>query len=316
MNKKAFNEASAFLIHPSSLILHPFTVVDVRGLIKQLAAREEAFLRGEQFLAPCVGGGQVRVSLDGLVQTFRTRPRNFEGWGIFKQFDEATAEVCEEASLPQIAGYLRLLKPVRVRLAERLRGRTWLAYPSNVEEARMQLGAHGELQVHLVSEGVRFEGVVAHTDGCNYFYGEPDRRADASLAERLRKLLRQGVEPQDIKWKGITPETRAVYALATEFAPEFGHVRRRRRAERAKQLEEKRLRDALALSGGQLVGYEEDDDENWRVAWETRNGWSHVSTVAKRDLTIVSAGICLSGYDSDFDLQSLVGVVEKSGEYD
>lgn len=290
--------------------------MDVRQLIKRLAAREEAFLRGEQFLAPSVGGGQLRVSLDGLVQTFRPRPRDFEGWGIFKPVDDATAEVCEEASLPQVASYLKFLRPLRVRLAERLRGRTWLAYPANVEDARRQFGARGELQVHLVSEGARFEGIVAYTDGGNYFYGELDRRADATPAERLRQLLRQGVEPHDINLKGITPEIRAVYALAAEFAPAFGHLRRRRKAERAKQLEEKRLRDALAMSGGQLVGYEEDEDKNWRVSWLARDGESHVSTVAKRDLTVVCAGICLSGYDSDFDLQSLVGVVEKSWEHD
>jgi hypothetical protein len=263
-----------------------------------------------------VGGGHVRVSLDGLVCAFRPRPRDFEGWGIFKPADDATAEVCDEATLPQVAGYLKLLKPLRVRLAERLRRRTWLAYPANVEGARVRSGAGGELRVHLVSEGSRFEQVVAYTDGCNAFYGEPDRRADPADAERLRQLLRQGVEPHDVNWKGITPETRAAYALATEFAPEFGHVRRRRRAERAKQLEEKRLRDALALNGGKLVEYEEDEDENWRVVWQTRDGEGHVSTVAKRDLTVVSAGICLSGYDSRFDLQSLVGVVEKAWEYD
>jgi hypothetical protein len=290
--------------------------VDIRRLINRLAAREEA-LRGGQFLAPCVGGGQVRVSLDGLVQTFRPRPRNFEGWGIFKPLDDATAEVVAEATLPQVARYLKLLKSLRVRLAERLRGGTWLAYPANVEAARGKFGAGGELRVHLVAEGARFEGVIAYTDGCNYFYGEPDRRADPALAARLRKLLRQGqvIEPRDINWKGITPETRAVYALAAEFAPEFGHVRERRKAERAKQLEEKRLRDALALNGGELVGYE-DDEENWRVVWQTRHGEEHISTVAKRDLTVVSAGICLSGYDRDFDLQSLVGVVEKSWDYD
>jgi hypothetical protein len=290
--------------------------VNVRQLIKRLAAREEAFLRGEQFIAPCVGGGQVRVSLDGLVQTFRPRQRDFEGWGIFKPVDDATAEVVDEASLPQVARYLKLLRPLRVRLAERLRGRTWLAYPANDADAHAQFGAHGALRVHLVSEGARFEGVVAYTDGGNYFFGEPDRRAEPALAERLRQLLRQGVEPRDINGRGITPEMRAVYALAAEFAPAFAPMRRRRRAEHAKQLEEKRLRDALALSGGQLVGYEEDEDENWRVVWQLRDGESHVSTVAKRDLTIVCAGICLSGYDSDFDLQSLVGVVEKSWEYD
>lgn len=281
--------------------------MDIRQLINRLAAREEA-LRGEQFLAPCVGGGQVRVSLDGLVCSFRPRPRDFEGWGIFKRVDDGTAEVVEEATLPQVAGYLKLLQPLRVRLAERLRGRMWLAYPVNVEDARGQSGAGGELRVHLVSEGARFEQSIAYTDGCNYFYGELDRRADARIAERLRKLLRQGVEPRYITWKGITPETRAVYALATEFVSKFNRKGMCR-------TEEKRLRDALALSGGELIEYE-DEGTNLRVAWQTRNGGSHVSTVAKRDLTVVSAGICLSGYDRDFDLQSLVGVVENSWEYD
>jgi hypothetical protein len=285
--------------------------VDIRQLINRLAAREEAFLRGGQFLAPCVGGGQVRVSLDGLVCSFRPRPRDFEGWGIFKPVDETTAEVVSEASVPQVAGYLKLLQPLRVRLAERLRGQTWLAYPSNIEEARCQPGACGELRVHLVSEGARFEGAIAYTDGRNWLYGEPDRRADALVAERLRKLLRQSVEPDWINWKGLTPEMRAVYALAAEFAPEFGRLRKRRKDERAKQLEAQRLRAALAMNGGELLDYT-DEGDYWRVAWQTRSGEGHVSTVAKRDLTVISAGICLSGCDTDFDLQSLVGVVEKA----
>ena len=33
--------------------------------------------------------------------------------------------------------------------------------------------------------------------------------------------------------------------------------------------------------------------------------------VSKRDLTVISSGICLSDRDRDFDLQSLVGVIEK-----
>jgi hypothetical protein len=267
-----------------------------------------------RFLAPCVGGGRVRVSLDGLVQTFQVRPRGFEGWGVFAAVDERRARVVAEATLAQVAGYLKLLRPLRVRLVERLRGRTWAAYPACNEEAWRRFGLEGELRVHLVAEGARFEGVLAYTDGRNWLGGEPDRRADARDAECLRELLRQSVEPHCVNLKGITPEMRAAYALATEFAPAFRHVRRGREADRARQREESRLRTALALNGGALVDYADEGDNCWRVRWRTRAGEEHVSSVERRDLTIVNAGICLSGRDADFDLQSLVGVVENGWE--
>jgi hypothetical protein len=48
------------------------------------------------------------------------------------------------------------------------------------------------------------------------------------------------------------------------------------------------------------------------VEWTTSEGLRHTSAVTKTDLTVVSSGICLSGRDRDFDLLSLVGVVEGS----
>ncbi|MDQ1610899.1 MAG: hypothetical protein QOG00_830 [Pyrinomonadaceae bacterium] len=298
-------------IHSPFTIYHSLLrIVDVRRLIETLAAREEA-QRGMQFLAPCVGGGWVRVSLDGLVQRFRPEPHDFEGWGVLEAIDDRTARVVSEATLVQVEAYLKLLKPLPVRLAARLRGRTWLASPLNAEDARRQFDVTSDgLQVHLVSDGARFEVLTAYTDGCHWLGGELDRRADARVAERLRKLLWQGVAPRYITWKGITPETRAAYTLAAEFAPARGRGRKGRAADRLKQLEEARLGDALALGGGTLVDYEDEGDAHWRVAWQTSGGETHVSIVARRDLTIFDAGICLSGYDRDFDLQSLVGVVE------
>jgi hypothetical protein len=248
----------------------------------------------------------VRVSLDGLVQTFQTRPRDFEGWGVFEAIDERTARLVHEATLAQVAGYLSRLNSLRVQLVERVRGRTWLAWPANVEEARRRFGPEGELRVHLVSEGARFEGALACTDGRNWFYGEPDRRADARACEHLRELLRQGIAPRLVNGKGITPEMRIAYEMATRFVPAFAR-------ERAHQAAEQRLRDALALNGGRLADYE-DEGDNWRVAWQTSDGARYVSTVAKGDLTVICAGICLSGQDADFDLHTLVGVVEGACE--
>ncbi|WP_366039864.1 hypothetical protein [Microcoleus sp. PH2017_05_CCC_O_A] len=53
-----------------------------------------------------------------------------------------------------------------------------------------------------------------------------------------------------------------------------------------------------------------DRADYWLVEWTSASGEHHSSAIAKNDLTVMSSGICLSGLDKDFDLQSLVGVVE------
>ena len=280
---------------------------DIRALINKLAA-EEAALHATRFLAPCLPGLRVCVRVSGLLYTFRPAPAdaNFEGWGIFRARDAQIAEVIGEATLPQIVKYLQLFKALRLRLAARLRGRTWLAYPVDETDARQQGMPVEPCTVRLVSGAQLFEQIVARCDGAQVWYEDLDRRADPRIAERLRKLLRQRVLPPYITWKGITPEMRAAYALATTHAPEFADARQREHAEA-------RLRNALALGGGTLCDYE-DQDDHWLVNWHTRDGEFHTSAIAKRDLTVLSAGICLSDQDRLFDLQSLVGVVERQWE--
>ena len=65
---------------------------------------------------------------------------------------------------------------------------------------------------------------------------------------------------------------------------------------------------ALAFAGGQLHDLM-DRGDLWLVDWTTPDGEKHRSAIDKQDLTVVSAGICLSDLDRHFDLQSLVGVI-------
>lgn len=282
-------------------------MTDIRKLLKQIGDRELQ-LHHTQFMAPCVRGGRLRTSVGGMVYTFAPQPRNFEGWGIFEPLDRKTARLLAEPSLPQIAEYLQLLKPLRLRLAYVLKEKTWLAYPVNESDMQQRLGVAKPVPVHLVTEGVAFEPIIARWDGGGWWFDELDRRADPLVGEQLRVQMQQVTPTASLQFKGITPEMRTVYDLATAQAKEF-------QSQMQQQRDEKRLRQALRQGGGELREFR-DRDDHWLVEWTTADGEHHTCAIAKNDLTVVSSGICLSGRDRDFDLQSLVGVIEARDSWD
>ena len=284
--------------------LHFVFMSDIKRLLDSISKQEDQ-LHSTYFVAPCVRGGQVKAKVAGLVYTFTPDPREFEGWGVFLPLDEKIAGVAEEADLHLISEYLKLLKSVRLRLVHSLHHRTWLAYPVNESDARQRWGAPRPVMVHLVEGAADFEQIIARWDGSTFWLEEIDRRADPEIADLMRKALRDVTPPESIQFKGITPEMRAAYNLATQQAEGFQHIIQRHR-------DEERIKNALRMAGGSLQQFHERGDY-WIVEWTTSDGELHTSAIARRDLTVISAGICLSGRDRDFDLQSLVGVIEGRG---
>ncbi|HLK54942.1 MAG TPA: hypothetical protein VKU00_00170 [Chthonomonadaceae bacterium] len=296
--------------------------------IMDTIAQQEAQFQNSRFLAPCVQGGQVRARIAGLVKTFRPRPADFAGWGLFQPREGGVAEMVEEAGLPLVMEYLNPLPALRLRLAYALQDLTWLAYPINESDARQRLGSAKPLVVHLVTEGAPFEPIVARGGGGAWWFEMCDRRADPIQTEKLQEALRRLVLPEEVQFPGLTPEMRAVYGLVASAEDGFETLRLRREAERAererrqaaerlhqqRQQDATRLRKALQVGGGNLAEFR-DRGEYWLVDWSTRNGQRHTSAICKRDLTVISSGICLSDQDRDFDLQSLVGVIEKRDRY-
>jgi len=269
-------------------------------IVRDLAQQERA-LHHTTFLAPCVAGGEIQTRIAGLVRTFKPKPRNFEGWGLFRAVNERVAELAEDASLPLVGQYLSLLEPaLRLCLAHQLRGRTWLAYPANESDARQRWSEPRPLPVHLVTDGGQFEQVIARWDGSAWWFEEIDRRADPRMAESLRSALRDVTPPEELRFGGLTPEGRTAYDLAAQQTAEFFALIQQRR-------DEARLAEALRTAGGELRDFQ-DRGEYWVVDWTTRDGDRHTSAIARQDLTVMTAGICLHN-ERDFDLQSLVGVV-------
>ncbi|MBD2093068.1 hypothetical protein H6F67_24785 [Microcoleus sp. FACHB-1515] len=272
-------------------------MTDIRKLLTEIADAE-AQLRSTQFLAPCVKGGQVRTKVSGMVYTF-TLKQKFEGWGIFQPVNEQQATLIETANLPQIVAYLQQFSIARLRLASRLQHQTWLAYPVNEADMRQRFKTVKPVAVHLVTEGVAFEQIIARWNGNSCWFEEVDRRADPAIAETLQLALKQQISVEELRFKGLIPEMRSLYQLVADRTEGFSQPQR----------DQKRLNQALKLGGGELQQFH-DRGDYWTVDWTTADGTRHTSAIAKTDLTVVSSGICLSGRDRDFDLQSLVGVME------
>lgn len=291
---------------PSSFVASAGEMASIRRLLSTLAAKEDE-LRGTRFLAPCVRGSEVRLRGGGLVYAFTPQPRDFEGWGVFEPLDESTAELIEEAGPRLVGEYLKPFKQIRLRLAYRVQGQTWLASPVNEADARQRLGTRDPQHIYLTSEGAQFEQVVARWDGAACWFEEMDRRADPTNAELLREALRDKTPPAYLAWKGCTPEMRGCYVQAVQQRKGF-------RQKLRYQSDEQRLHEALAFSGGHLISFEEQND-CWEVTWVTPNEYTYASTIRKQDLTVIDAGFCLSGQDSDFDLQSLVKVAEAGDDW-
>lgn len=272
---------------------------DVTDAFNRLAAAEERFLACE-FLAPAVQGGRVQVRIASVLCTLRTRPTDFEGWGVFRPASHAEATLVRQARLAERAQYLSLFPLVRLILVGKEQGQ-WFAVPAHRADARFRV--EGTIPVRLVEEGQVFEVVESRFDGANFWYAGPDARWDPATASYLRQQLGSLTAPEKLQRSGLTAEERAAYAL--NYWPRYEATEEARRTR-----EERRLRGALAHAGAELKDYVERQDV-YTVTYEV-DGQRHVSAVSKKDLSVQLAGICLSGEDEKFDLQSLVGVIREA----
>lgn len=275
-------------------------------LINKLAAAEAA-LRGQAFLAPLAGDGRARVRVGGLVYELAVRAPA-PGWWLCRATGPAAA-VAEAEAPPWLRGdYLALWPALRLVLLEPAGPAAWLALPLNPSDVRQRFGLAGPLLLRLVEGGQPFERVLARVDGAVLWYDDVDRRADPATAEALRAALAAHERTPDEagpRLPNLTPGERMAYELLAERSAAA-------RAAAARRSTERRLSQALAIGGARLLGYQ-DAPGGYRVAWE-RDGVRSV-TFVDAGLSVVSAGICLSGEDHRFDLASIVGVVREAPDF-
>jgi hypothetical protein len=255
-----------------------------------------------------------------MIYGFTPKPQDFEGWGIFQPVDAKNATLIESAEVWHIDEYLQSLPTLRSRLIYQLQNQTWLAYPVNEADMQQRFGNVRPIVVHLVSEGTSFDMIVARSLGSTFYFEAVDRKADPEQAEQLQTNIKRLTPIADLRFPGLTPEMRTAYGLVARQTAGFPmptaetQVPEQSHPPRLMHRDERRLRNALATGGGNLDRFQ-DKGDYWTVEWRTSDGEAHTSAISKQDLTVVTAGICLDGFDADFDLQSLVGVVEQRWDY-
>lgn len=271
----------------------------IHDALDRLAAEERKFVDAE-FLAPVLRGGRVGVRIAGVVCQMRASPADFEGFGVFRATSHAAASLVREAKLSERRKYLQLFPRVLLVVSSRTPKAT-RAVPSNEPDARFSVD--GEIPLRLVDEAELFDTIVARFDGSQFWFDELDPRADPAAAPYLREALAKMADPKRLARPALTPGHRAAYLL--NYRERLSSI-----VEDERTRHERRLRDALEHAGASLRDFSEHQNE-YRVTYEV-DGRRHVSVVRKDNLTVQTAGICLSGRDRDFDLGSLVGVLRES----
>lgn len=265
------------------------------NLFNKLASEEQAFNKVE-FISPVIRGQKVRVRIAGVVMSLAVvRPEDFSGWGIFQPISFRSARWVRDPSLKEISAYLRLFPKVRLVLAFR-RKRAWYGVPATESDRRF--GFQQAVPVHLAEQCGRFDTAVVRFDGSQCWFESADPRRSRKIADRLRGQLQDYVELEAGDFAGCTPVETDIYETCLL-----------QRLEHRKDSDEARIERSLLRAGAKYFSHHERG-ESFVVRYEVE-GKSYHSTVDKGSFAIQSAGICLSGYDANFDLQSLVGVIRE-----
>jgi hypothetical protein len=162
---------------------------------------------------------------------------------------------------------------------------------------------NGPVPVHLVERAERFRHLTARFDGFNFWFDRLHPGRNPARAAYLRNSLDADLDVERLNRPGLLPQEKRLYA-------ELLKMERIRR----EPPERRELREALQHAGAELASYYQMG-KAYNVTFVV-DGVRHTSMIRGDDLTVLSAGFCLSDEDEKFDLQSLVGVIREGRRMD
>lgn len=263
-------------------------------LFGKLAEEENNFLK-TRFLSPVLKDKPIRVRISGIILEFSiSRPKNFSGWGIFQPLDHKQARFVRAPSMSEKSEYLKLFPVIRLILCKRNDDK-WFGMPAGKADGRFKID--GLIPVGLPEETQMFDVVKTRFDGSTCWFDAMDDMHSVKNASFLRDALAKEVTPDNVSLTGLSTVEKDAYFVCYTLD-----------IQSKKDMKEEKIKEAIQRAGATYKSYIERKN-TYTIEYEV-DGESHRSTV-DTSLNVQTAGICLSGGDKAFDLQSLVGVVRE-----
>ena len=176
----------------------------------------------------------------------------------------------------------------------RVRENTWLCVPYNAADAAQRYWLNSTpREVYLVNENISQLMCVSVRLFSNVLLYESPARLTAESSPSLQ-LAQDIVRDREVR---LEQRQRELERLEREAV--------------ARNSLEGRVQHHLDFMGASVVQLEEEG-EGVRVTWEYK-GYQHTSRIM-RDMSGLSAGICLSGTDREHNLSTLVATIQEARE--
>lgn len=256
-------------------------------MLEKILGREREAL-GKEYIAPVMRSRKVRIGIGSSICEC-SLDEEFSGWGVFTMSAPGKAELVREAEIWEKEQFVGAFPKQILILFYRDSNGIWWA---------RDIGKDRFVPVMLVESQLQFDPITASFDGINYWYISPAGQVDPRKPEKLREALASMTPPHELDDSLFTQKEIILYSNALSIVKNSSALRA--------DASRKKIEEALRLGEANLLEWAEVGS-GYRVKWQ--KGHEVLITLVDGDLSIVSAGICLSGQDKIQDLASLASLI-------
>lgn len=280
---------------------------DVLDLIEQLGNTANT-LNERVFVSPVYKNRWVATRIDKIIYRFEI-PRLSPGWYKFRPTSQNTAKKIGDADLMSVEKYLKLFDKLRLIMIKR-EGNVIFGIPFKTNKFNFNMSQIFPVYLALDDMAIDFDEILCRFDGVNVWYEQVPMNNDPARSEYLRESLFNKLNPNDVEFQGLRFEDKIAYGIRYQLILEEEEKLKKAAEKRLLKNTKYRIQKAVEHSGGRFKDYTERGS-NFSVTYDV-DGETYTSTVAKdKNLTVLTAGFCLSGHDRDFDLTSLISVIRE-----